>query len=739
MKSLVSIHSLHRLFWGISAGTVLLAWAIAWFQVGNFRDTLWQHAEQRVQSLARSHAGLAALTLTLADEELRLLRRAYQDNGLPTFLDEAARLSGKESGGPINRAALLDAKGLTIANYLQGNNLGGGTNLADRPYFQGLSKSGEDRLFVTEPILARLTGQWIILFARPVLQDKRFAGLVFVGFEAQHLGFLFDTVDPASELVTILSPEGRIAARSKGVHEHSGKIITLPETAGRNSFLLTSAADGVRRLSAASSIPNWGMRVVAGIDTATLDEQVATYQRFAYLPALLLTLLLIPAALLIHFGTRRQQSTQTNLNREIERSRTVFESMHEGILLLDTSTAVTFSNSAAQGWLPAASGMPFAEAIKKAGFTLVTEDDEPFANDPLRAICLGTKHDIQGLWLKRKSDDLWLALTVRVLHQDNQALEGLLVTLADRGDEHERLTESALNESILTGMPDAVMITDARGRIIKINPAFTLLTGYTAAAIIGQTPAILRSGRHDDAFYSTMWNTLIDQGRWSGRIWNRRQSGDEYCVWHSISAVRNPRGQTARYIAVSRDITEQAAQESDLWQRANFDALTGLANRTRLADRLANARIHALRHGHGFALFYLDLDRFKPVNDTLGHAAGDVLLRQVAQRISAVLREEDMLARIGGDEFALVLPRITGVGEASRVAGKILEVIRTPFDLPEGTVSIGISIGIALYPKDATDDHELTAAADLALYAAKAGGRNRWHFAETAETPPAAA
>ncbi len=734
MTALPRLNRSHRLFWAASLGAALAAWSIAWLHVDDFRETLWRHAGQRVQSLARSHAGLASLTLTLADEELQLLRRAYREKDVGAFRREAERLSSEEASGPINRAALLGADGMTIANYLRGKEISRAANLADRPYFQALSRSSADRLFITEPMFARITGQWIILFARPILRQKQFAGLVFVGFEAERLGFLFDTVDPTSEQVSILSPEGRIAAHSQGITGHTGETVSLPAGASEQPFILASPIDGVSRLSAVSDIPGLGMRVVAGIDTATLDQQLAAYRQTAYLPALLLTLILIPAAILIYFGSRRQRAIQADLSHEIERSRTVFESMREGILLLDTQTAITFGNGAARAWLPDTNGRPFLDAAQRAGFSLVTEDDVPFVDDPLRAVCLATGRDLEGVWFKRPSDDTWLALAVRVLHQDEQAVSGLIVTLLDRGDEHERLTESALNESILAGMPDAIMITDARGRIIKINAAFTQLTGYPAQEIIGQTPAILRSGRHDDAFYAAMWDALIEQGRWSGRIWNRRKAGEEYCVWYSISAVADPHGQTARYIAVSRDITEQAAHESDLWQRANFDPLTGLANRTRLTDRLAHARAHSKRHGHGFALFFLDLDRFKPVNDTLGHAAGDALLRQVAKRIAGILREEDTLARIGGDEFALLLPRIASAGDASRVASKILDVIRAPFDLAEGTVSIGISIGIALYPEHATDNQALTEAADLALYAAKAGGRNGWRFAESA--PP---
>jgi diguanylate cyclase (GGDEF)-like protein/PAS domain S-box-containing protein len=276
------------------------------------------------------------------------------------------------------------------------------------------------------------------------------------------------------------------------------------------------------------------------------------------------------------------------------------------------------------------------------------------------------------------------------------------------------------------------MITDVRANILVVNTAYLRLSGYTEADLIGKQPNRVRSERHDDAFWAAMWQALTQQKQWSGKVWNLRKDGSEYCVWHTITAVHDLRGRVVRYVAVSRDITEQQAKESDLWQRANFDPLTRLANRTRFYDRLAHAVTASARHQQCFAVCYLDLDRFKPVNDTLGHAAGDDLLRQVALRMLGTLRREDTLARIGGDEFALLMPRIASSKGAVAAAEKILAALHSSFVLDAGTVDIGISVGIAIYPEHGETAEALVAAADQALYSAKVGGRNTWRLAGTA-------
>lgn len=478
-----------------------------------------------------------------------------------------------------------------------------------------------------------------------------------------------------------------------------------------------------------------GVIVIAwtlALTQATPRDGVSTYWPAAYLPATLLTVLLAVTILLTRSAARRLQLLLRSLRKEIRRSRTVFESMREGVLLLDVNARIEFINSAARAWLPSARGRRFASAIARSGYVLTREDGSVLADvDPIRQFCLRRGTDLDGIWLSRADapDSPWLEVNVRILMDEWETVTGATLTITDRSEAHERLTESALSASILANMHDAVLIADAHGIVVDVNPSFTRLTGYTRDEIIGQSADILRSAHYDAAFHTAFWQQMERDGHWSGRFWNRRKSGEEYCAWQIVTLIRDQRHHTVRQIVVSRDITEQELRETELWQRANFDPLTGLANRTRFNDRFEQALAHASRHGESLALCYLDLDRFKEVNDSLGHAAGDALLREVARRTLAVLREEDLLARIGGDEFALLLCRTCSVRDIDNVARKIIDVLARPFDLTEGQARIGISIGVARFPDDGRNAETLASAADQALYRVKAGGRNSWRLA----------
>lgn len=733
-------HVLWRQFLAIALLVIVAAWAIAFVHVRDVRDSTWTEAEARVIALARVHGEQAALTLTIAEELLHHLQQTAVTSGHEAFRREAARLSGRDAGGPINRVTLFDAEGKSLVNYRDGQP-DPPFDIGDRPYFQTLRNVRDNRVVVTEPIAGRQTGEQVILFALPMPRDAQFSGAVIVGLPTKVLERSFDTVTTESEVVTLLSAEGRIIARTGESARFIGTQIQLAPIPEHTPTRLKSPLDGAERLAVQRQLPGWGLRVIAGIDVNVLEREIDAHAGVAFLPAALLTLLLLPATVIARKASRLQQQADAALQTEIRRSRRVLEGIHEGALLIDAKGLISFANRAASAWLPECEGKTFPEALKDAGLTMVTEDGMPFVgDDPIALLCLQMGQDFDGAWLRRgeddrHSDETWLAVSVRTLCDDDGLVVGVTVTLSDRSADHERLTESALTEDILNNMHDAVMITDGRGIIVRVNPAFSRMTGFSSSEAIGQTPRILNSGRHDTAFHAELWSTLLRDGHWSGRIWNRNKRNEEYCCWHSITSIRNLRGQIVRFISVSRDITEQEAKETELWQQANFDALTGLANRSRFNDRLNALLSQARRDGRRFAVCYLDLDRFKPVNDTLGHAAGDTLLRQAAQRMRSMLREEDMLARIGGDEFALLLPDIAGEADAAHVAGKIIDALKPEFVLAEGAASIGISVGIAIYPEHGDSAEALQTSADRALYEAKANGRSRWCLAGIASTP----
>ena len=283
-------------------------------------------------------------------------------------------------------------------------------------------------------------------------------------------------------------------------------------------------------------------------------------------------------------------------------------------------------------------------------------------------------------------------------------------------------------ERIIEASPDGVIITDSETRIQSVNPAFTRLTGYQPEEAIGQTPAMLSSGRHGPEFYREMWRELRERGHWQGEIWNRRKNGEIYPELLTITGIADDEGVTTHYAAMFSDISRSKDNEERIRRLAYYDALTGLPNRRLFDDRLQVALAQAHRYDHQLALLYVDLDRFKRVNDTLGHAVGDALLLQVADVMRAELREGDSLARLGGDEFVVLLPELDDSREAVNVARRLVDRLGEPFDVDGHELFVTSSVGISLYPLDGDDGETLSRAADNAMYRAKELGRNTYQL-----------
>jgi len=284
---------------------------------------------------------------------------------------------------------------------------------------------------------------------------------------------------------------------------------------------------------------------------------------------------------------------------------------------------------------------------------------------------------------------------------------------------------------------EAITVTDSSGRILRVNGAFSRITGYSAEEVIGKTPAVLKSGRHDNSFYQEMWRSMTDKGHWHGEIWNRRKSGDIYPEWLSISAVRGQQGETTHFVASFIDISERKAAEDHIQLLAFYDPLTQLPNRSLLHDRLSGALLSAERHNRHATLLFIDLDNFKTLNDSMGHDVGDLLLREVAQRLRLSVRASDTVARLGGDEFVVLLEELAyDLNEATRqidhIGRQILQSIGQPFEFGSVVHHCTASIGaVPFFDHDWTADSVLKAA-DLSMYKAKEAGKNRLCFFDTA-------
>ena len=307
--------------------------------------------------------------------------------------------------------------------------------------------------------------------------------------------------------------------------------------------------------------------------------------------------------------------------------------------------------------------------------------------------------------------------------KDAPATIGMLIDISQR-----KRAEASMRRAniVYQSTRDAIVVTDADGAVLDVNPAFTIITGYQPADIVGRRMNLLSSGRHDRAFYQAMWERLRATGSWSGDVHNRRKNGEDFVEHLEISTAYNDDGSVNCRVGLFSDVTEERLREAHIWHQANFDHLTGLANRQMFEQRLAAGMEHARTTGLPMALVFLDLDLFKEVNDTFGHDEGDALLQEVSRRLLACVRSSDHVARLGGDEFTLILQDVQHESDVARVCEKVLQSIVRPYALRQNTVHISVSAGIAFYPSDAGDSAQLLRHADLAMYASKEKGRNRF-------------
>lgn len=334
---------------------------------------------------------------------------------------------------------------------------------------------------------------------------------------------------------------------------------------------------------------------------------------------------------------------------------------------------------------------------------------------------------VEELWFRRKDDSLfWGYLHGKALDLQQPRGESVWI-FADLTEQKHAQERLRLVASVFENAAEGIMVTDDDRVILAINRGFTEITGYNAEEVIGKSPSLLHSGRQPPVVYREMWEAIRRNGKWRGEIWNRRKNGEIYPELLSISAVKDEGGQVTHYVGVFSDIAAQKQAEQQLSFLAHHDSLTGLPNRVLFNDRLTHAIRRAARESAQVAVLFIDLDRFKNVNDTLGHHLGDHLLRMVAGELQKTVRASDTLARLGGDEFALLVEDLNGVQDAFLVAQKLLDVFAQSFALAEHELYISASIGIAVYPNDGQDAHDLVKNADAAMYQAKAKGRNSYH------------
>ncbi|HEY3326753.1 MAG TPA: EAL domain-containing protein [Novimethylophilus sp.] len=406
---------------------------------------------------------------------------------------------------------------------------------------------------------------------------------------------------------------------------------------------------------------------------------------------------------------------------QLQRQMQILDQIEDSVITMDIMGYITGWNGGAQRLF----GYSANEAIGQNILFLYADEEEASGdNDPL----LSGEREMVVQRRKKSGEIFWASVSLSVTRDKDGNANGLIGYVRDITDRLSREESLRLYGRIFENSGEGILVTDAKENIVAVNQAFSSITGFAAGEVIGKTPRILRSGRHDKGFFEQMWQALAERGHWQGEIWDRHKNGSLFPKWANLSAVKNDKGAVTHYISTFSDISERVAAEERIRQLAFYDTLTGLPNRATLYSLVEQALSMGRRHEQFGALMFIDLDRFKYVNDTLGHSAGDALIQRVATRFKTCLRASDVVARLGGDEFVVALIDIAKVSDAAIVAQKIQAIFASPFLIEGHEISISASIGISVYPTDGTTVEDLLKHADIAMYRAKDLGRSNFLF-----------
>ncbi|MDG4812573.1 PAS domain S-box protein [Hydrogenovibrio sp. 3SP14C1] len=432
----------------------------------------------------------------------------------------------------------------------------------------------------------------------------------------------------------------------------------------------------------------------------------------------------------IHMDITDRKVSEDLLIKNEERLRTIFEILPIGVTLTDKHGQIVECNSASESLLGISREEHLARKYDAEQWKICRPDGTIMPPEEYASVrSLKNQETIKNqiMHVRHPGGCVWLSVSATPLNHPTYGLVVSYVDISDKREAEERLNLAA---SVFTYAREGIMITDSHARIVDVNEGFTQITGYDREEVLGKNPNILNSGCQSKEFYNLMWKSLFEKGHWTGEVWNRNKSGTVYPQMLTISTIKNSEGSTQNYLALFTDITSQKEQQKQLEHIAHYDALTELPNRSLLADRLQQAIFASQRHDSMFAVLFIDLDGFKQVNDQHGHEAGDELLVEVSNRMKTVLREEDTLARIGGDEFVVVLANLEDFNDCEMILGRLLESISEPIDVQGGTVGVTASIGVTFYPRDNVDAEILIRHADHAMYQAKQMGKNQYRYFE---------
>ncbi|MRV70803.1 EAL domain-containing protein [Duganella sp. FT92W] len=620
-----------------------------------------------------------------------------------------------------------------------------GTDYSDRDYFAELKNGTARGLFVSGPTSGRVSKQRIFILARRVEgPDGQFMGVITAPLDATRFANVFENARIAQDVtIALIHRNGRVIARAPNFDtafntDLSDTILfrSLAESPV-GSYQVISKIDKLPRIFSYRAMDN--LPLIVAVGSSDLDALWFSGPAFV-VGTSGLALLLVLMVLSGHFALQSYAKVEDRearyrllyaSSREMEekfaaseaRLRLIADNLPALVTYVDCDQRYTFTNRRFEEVF----NLPPGGALGRTVQQMIGPEAYALSARYLQRALLGESVHFERP-LQTRDGVRWDAITYVPDFGPDKQVRGLFV-MAENITERRKNNESMQLAALMyQNSSEGMMVTDAEGLILSVNPAFTRISGYTEAEVVGHWAYELTSGRQDYEFFRKMRNAIRNTGQWEGEVWHQNKHGEHYLVALRFDAVFDQNGEAYRRVALFSDITKKKASEELIWRQANFDTLTGLPNRRMFAERLRQEMKKSDRAQLPMALVFIDLDGFKEVNDTLGHDMGDVLLKQVADRLSHCVRGTDAVARLGGDEFTVILAELNDPPDVLRIAQEILKTMSAPIQLGPDIVHISASLGITFYPDDARDADTLLKNADQAMYTAKQQGRNRFNY-----------
>ena len=739
----------------IVANAIVLA--LSFLGIDRLRENALREAEVRSQNLALAVDLALTNEISKIDLSLKTVGAALRSVGVQENRardDEVAALVVQQ------KSLLPETEGWSITNaegtiVFHQSDLGPAQfSVADRDYFKALKEAQEDRLQVSKPLVSRLSGAPIIIFARAIHRpDGTFDGAILVPLPVSYFNRLLAGFDVGNKgLLTLRDAEHQIIKKisldesetlSPQAKKDVSREFSRAAASARSAVTYTAITpfDREERIFTYRAISNAPLYAHVGIST---EQSLTEWRAFALRLTVYVGLTLLLAntlAWLIYRQWRIQQENASMLKSANENLQSSLRQLRDTDAALlaaqEAGNLGTYTLNLATGFWHSSAVLDdifgidaaFERTIEGWLALIHPEDRESlscfFFDEVLGK---GQLFDREYRLIRPNDGQMRWVHGLGRLDFDDQGkpvrLVGIIRDISTRRFAEDRLR---LTSEVFEHASEGILITDREGVIIETNPAFSLITGYSSEEVKGQTPRLLKSGLHDAAFYQKLWKALLETGHWDGLIYNRRKDGQCYAQQSRLSAIRDGTGSIARFAAVISDVTELKESQKRLERMAYHDALTDLPNRARLAERIQHAMLQCQRgSGTSLGVCCLDLDGFKAANDRWGHAVGDQLLCQVAQRLNASTRGEDTVARFGGDEFVILLSDLKDEDDGIETMTRLMKRIAIPFEIGNIRESLTVSVGMTIYPGDAADDPDtLLRHADHAMYEAKRNGKNR--------------